>query len=349
MSFEPLYPVKDGGAETETPWKKELFQRLDRIRGICGSLCTNLESPQNWKQNSVPIQGANLRLTIAQDLNCPALVSDLDVDAGDTSVPYPPPPELVKYYSMGVEGQVVPYKKFTDIYMGTTAHTNTWDKKTVDLLVEEYQKAEPNFVHVPEPFHPTYGIPIALQLREKLRAFNIGSKEQVLVIGSERPWVEALLLSLGAKHITTLEYGTIDSQHEHIDTMTPNEMRQRYEEGNLPEFDAVVTFSSVEHSGLGRYGDALNPWGDLLIIARAWCITTDDAMMVINVPAGKETIEFNAHRWYGNMRYSLLATNWMQIDGASHADGLEETIVETILAFRKVSDFTPYLDYLGHD
>ena len=39
----------------------------------------------------------------------------------------------------------------------------------------------------------------------------------------------------------------------------------------------------------------------------------------------------------------------MQIDGASHADGLEETIVETILAFRKVSDFTPYLDYLGHD
>jgi len=53
--------------------------------------------------------------------------------------------------------------------------------------------------------------------------------------------------------------------------------------------------------------------------------------------------------WYRNMHYSLLATNWMQIDGASHADGLDETIVETILAFRKVSDFTPYLDYLGHD
>ena len=29
--------------------------------------------------------------------------------------------------------------------------------------------------------------------------------------------------------------------------------------GELGPFDAVVTFSSVEHSGLGRYGDGLNP------------------------------------------------------------------------------------------
>ena len=35
-------------------------------------------------------------------------------------------------------------------------------------------------------------------------------------------------------------------------------------------FDAVVSFSSIEHSGLGRYGDALNPWGDLIASAQAW-------------------------------------------------------------------------------
>ena len=35
------------------------------------------------------------------------------------------------------------------------------------------------------------------------------------------------------------------------------------------KFDAVVTFSSVEHSGLGRYFDMINPWGDLLTMAKA--------------------------------------------------------------------------------
>ena len=34
------------------------------------------------------------------------------------------------------------------------------------------------------------------------------------------------------------------------------------------KYDAMVTFSSLEHSGLGRYGDGLNPWGDLIAMAR---------------------------------------------------------------------------------
>lgn len=28
-------------------------------------------------------------------------------------------------------------------------------------------------------------------------------------------------------------------------------------------FDAIVSFSGLEHDGLGRYGDPLNPYGDL--------------------------------------------------------------------------------------
>jgi hypothetical protein len=48
-------------------------------------------------------------------------------------------------------------------------------------------------------------------------------------------------------------------------------------------FDAIVTFSSVEHSGLGRYGDALNPWGDIIAIARAWCITKQGGSLTIGV------------------------------------------------------------------
>jgi hypothetical protein len=46
--------------------------------------------------------------------------------------------------------------------------------------------------------------------------------------------------------------------------MTPLQFRKSYLSDTLGTFDAIVTFSSVEHSGLGRYGDALNPWGDII-------------------------------------------------------------------------------------
>ena len=30
----------------------------------------------------------------------------------------------------------------------------------------------------------------------------------------------------------------------------------------------------------GRYGDAINPWGDILTIARASCVTSPDAKVI---------------------------------------------------------------------
>ena len=44
----------------------------------------------------------------------------------------------------------------------------------------------------------------------------------------------------------------------------PSELNRR---GIESQFDVVFTYSSVEHSGLGRYGDPLNPAGDLMAAA----------------------------------------------------------------------------------
>ena len=78
-------------------------------------------------------------------------------------------------------------------------------------------------------------------------------------------------------------------------------------------FDAVVSFSSVEHSGLGRYGDALNPWGDVLEIARAHCVCKLGGSLVLAVMYGADKLEFNAHRIYGSIRWPYLVTNWKQV------------------------------------
>ena len=117
-----------------------------------------------------------------------------------------------------------------------------------------------------------------------------------LVLGSENPWVEACLLSLGARDVTTIEYGAINSTHPQVKTFTPDQVRA---DPNpfLNKFDVVVTVSSLEHSGLGRYGDALNPWGDRQATARAWCMTKPQGNLVLNVPCNeKDTIYYNAHR-----------------------------------------------------
>jgi hypothetical protein len=90
-------------------------------------------------------------------------------------------------------------------------------------------------------------------------------------------------LSAGASHVTTLEYGAIVSRHPRVSTLTPDEARIAFVNGNLPVFDVIVTYSSVEHSGLGRYGDQLNPWGDLQAIARAWCICKEGGYLLLGV------------------------------------------------------------------
>ena len=80
---------------------------------------------------------------------------------------------------------------------------------------------------------------------------------------------------------------------------TPSELSGAYLRGDLGLFDAVVTYSSVEHSGLGRYGDAFNPWGDLIFMARAWCLLKPGGMMLVGVPTGNpERVFYNAHRCF---------------------------------------------------
>jgi hypothetical protein len=57
--------------------------------------------------------------------------------------------------------------------------------------------------------------------------------------------------------------------------MTPYEFTNKYLDGTIGMFDAVVIYNSIEQSGLGIYDDDLNPWGDIISIARAWCVTKD--------------------------------------------------------------------------
>ncbi len=71
---------------------------------------------------------------------------------------------------------------------------------------------------------------------------------------------------------------------------------------NLPfPNDSVRSMSCmhvVEHVGLGRYGDPLDPDGDLKAIAELTRSLSPGGNLLFVVPVGKQKLAFNAHRIY---------------------------------------------------
>ena len=55
---------------------------------------------------------------------------------------------------------------------------------------------------------------------------------------------------------------------------------------------------TVEHVGLGRYGDPIEPDGDLKAISELKRVIANGGSLLFVVPVGKPKIEFNAHRIY---------------------------------------------------
>lgn len=135
------------------------------------------------------------------------------------------------------------------------------------------------------------------------------SKKKVVVMGSESPWYESICLSYGCKDITVIEYNKITYQHPNIKYITPDE----YDE-NPVEFDVAVSISSFEHDGLGRYGDPINPTGDLEIMKKMKKIVKPNGLMILAVPVGVDSLYWNVHRYYGRYRFPLLIQNWEKID-----------------------------------
>lgn len=135
------------------------------------------------------------------------------------------------------------------------------------------------------------------------------------VLGSETPWLEAMILNAGASHITTIEYGKITSTHPSISTLLPQNAAKSYLDRKLELFDFIFTYSSLEHSGLGRYGDELNPFGDLEAAAQSWCMLKPGGLFFLGLPNGvPEGVVYNAHRIYGPNRLKHMAAGFEQIN-----------------------------------
>eukprot|EP00051_Salpingoeca_urceolata_P008345 m.105338 g.105338 ORF g.105338 m.105338 type:complete len:369 (+) comp15706_c0_seq1:183-1289(+) len=119
-----------------------------------------------------------------------------------------------------------------------------------------------------------------------------------LVFGSNSPFYEALLLAAGAETVTVVEYNKLTYHHDAIINVQPFELQ-------VPEggFDVVLSISSFDHDGLGRYGDPLDPVADVRAVALARCLTRPKSgKLFLTVPIGPDVVVYNLHRRYGRKR-----------------------------------------------
>lgn len=67
---------------------------------------------------------------------------------------------------------------------------------------------------------------------------------------------------------------------------------------------------TVEHVGLGRYGDKIDPDGDVKAMKELQRVLSPGGNLLFVVPVGKEKLQFNAHRIYS---YEQIINNFSSL------------------------------------
>ncbi|EGT39332.1 hypothetical protein CAEBREN_32452 [Caenorhabditis brenneri] len=133
-----------------------------------------------------------------------------------------------------------------------------------------------------------------------------------LIVGSLIPWVEVLSLKHGASNILTIEYNKLNIEERFRDRMSsisPMGFSNNWDK-YMNTFDFAASFSSIEHIGLGQYGEPLHPIGDLREIQKIRCVLKPGGILFLGLPFGLDAVVFNLHRIYGPIRLAMLMTGF---------------------------------------
>ncbi|KAF7633593.1 hypothetical protein Mgra_00007002, partial [Meloidogyne graminicola] len=192
---------------------------------------------------------------------------------------------------------------FNDSYNNEYSNINNievmkkWSQENIDGLINNVR----NFNYSQPPF-TFYADSVSMYYATKYH--NITSQKGA-VIGSINPWVESMCLANGASKLVTIDYQNIKIGHKDIvflDVFDLVKGREVY----FDNFDFIASFSSIEHSGLGRYGDPIDPIGDIREMQKIRCILKPGGLFFLGIPVGQDDVGYNCHRTYGRIRLPLM-------------------------------------------
>ncbi|CAJ0571899.1 unnamed protein product, partial [Mesorhabditis spiculigera] len=130
------------------------------------------------------------------------------------------------------------------------------------------------------------------------------------VINAPTSWVEAAAFQHGAASMMSIGYRQVEIQSaNNLTFMHPLDICKQQRD-TVNSLDFAAAFTTIERSGLGRFNEALDPWGDLRMMAMVRCLLKFDGIFVLGVPLGEDALFWNSHRTYGSLRLSWLVRGY---------------------------------------
>jgi hypothetical protein len=159
----------------------------------------------------------------------------------------------------------------------------------------------------------SYGPETIRTLYTILDRYPIAGKD-VLVVGSQNPWIECISIAFGARSVTCVDFNPPIVEDTFGGKLRSIGIDQFKTEGRT--YNVLISYSSIEHDGLGRYGDPINPNGDIERMEDyTKYMDIHDNLLLLGVPIGNvDQLIFNAHRIYGPVRLPLIIKHYNAVD-----------------------------------
>jgi len=274
----------------------------------CGQICS-VEFESKNKGHLYPL--------LRKKVNCDILMHRMSFCPFKVIKPPPrkPPPDLLKNFTMNGHCVVGKPWYFDNSASASAAPLRYPASSFSSLLARDRRGMSINHYHDKNRFR--------LTLKKYLYAIE---GKHVAVVGTEKPWAEATVLNLGARKVTTVEYRPLYIEHPRVSVVTPFQYASRFLNRSADTFDAVVSYSSIEHTGLGRYGDPLMPHGDMEAVAQIWCAMKPGGYLFLALPMNRVhrtqcVLQWNALRWYSYFRMQHLTANFKVFEEINELDG----------------------------
>ncbi|MBI5078279.1 MAG: DUF268 domain-containing protein [Candidatus Yonathbacteria bacterium] len=97
--------------------------------------------------------------------------------------------------------------------------------------------------------------------------------------------------------------------------------KMQFKDNSIKSLSCMHT---VEHIGLGRYGDTIDPNGDIKATRELSRVLTVGGHLIFVVPVGKPKIEFNAHRIYSYEQVPSLFPDLKLVEFSMVTDMVEQ-------------------------
>ena len=264
----------------------------------------------------------------------------IGVDSRPPSDEGKPPPEDARWRVYGGAQIYTPLNTRPDLWGATNNSRVVWSKELLDFLISEISSGK----DISCDDYPKSALDVGLALE----LLGVGPDDRLLVAGSISPWVEAVALHANTGEVTTIDYSEpyCDDCHPRLRTMNMDTSMRR---STPAGYSHIVSYSSIEHDGLGRYGDPLDPYGDQHAMNEFWSLLKVDGILLLAVPLWpRDRLAQLLARLYGPIRLPWLISGWEYLGCVNR--GVWSTRVpfrandwgwHPIIALRKTSDIQP--------